>query len=135
MAEQSPRTSRLSVLIVEDNIDSADTPARFLQLADRFDVRVAYDGMAGLQATTAQPPDAILCDIGLPKMDGFQLARDLASALPRKPLLIALTVYGHSYAEEPALKAGFDHYLIKPADPSAIEELMRCHFQTPPPCG
>lgn len=117
------------VLIIEDNVDSADTLARLLHLRGGFDVRVAYDGMAGLKSAVERPPDAVVCDIGLPKIDGFQLARDLIAALPRKPLLIALTAYGHSYAEEPALEAGFDHYLTKPADPTVIERLIRSRFQ------
>jgi len=132
MADRSPPDPRVCVLIIEDNVDAADTLARNLYRRAGFDVRVAYDGMAGLKSAVEQPPDAVVCDIGLPKIDGFQLARDLIAALPQKPLLIALTAYGHSYAEEPALEAGFNHYLTKPADPSVIEELIRCQCQKPP---
>ena len=132
MADASPTASRVSVLVVEDNVDSAETLARILCLRAGFDVRIAFDGMAGLQSAIEHPPDAVVCDIGLPRMDGFQLARDLVSALPRKPLLIALTAYSHSYAEMPAFDAGFDHYLTKPADPTVIEELIRCRDRKRP---
>src|SRR5262245_6513229 len=132
MPDPSPSSSRTSVLVVEDNIDSADSMARFLRLAAAFDVRVAYDGQAGLRAAIALPPDAIVCDIGLPKIDGLKLAQELIAALPRKPLLIAVTGYGGVYAESQAREAGFDHYLVKPADPFVIEQLIRNRNSAPP---
>ena len=83
MADRSPPDPRVCVLIIEDNVDAADTLARNLYRRAGFDVRVAYDGMAGLKSAVEQPPDAVVCDIGLPKIDGFQLARDLIAALPK----------------------------------------------------
>jgi len=114
----------MSVLVVEDNIDSADSMARFLRLGAGFEVRVAYDGIAGLRTAVAHLPDAIVCDIGLPKLDGIELAKRLVAELPKKPLLIAITGYG-TLAEQQAREAGFDHYLVKPADPFVIEQLIR----------
>ena len=124
MADPSLSGPRMSVLVVEDNIDSADSMARFLRLGAGFEVRVAYDGLAGLRTAVAHLPDAIVCDIGLPKLDGIQLAKRLVAELPKKPLLIAITGYG-TLAEQQAREAGFDHYLVKPADPFVIEQFIR----------
>jgi CheY-like chemotaxis protein len=124
MADPSLSGPRMSVLVVEDNIDSADSMARFLRLGAGFEVRVAYDGLAGLRTAVAHLPDAIVCDIGLPKLDGIELAKRLVAELPKKPLLIAITGYG-TLAEQQAREAGFDHYLVKPADPFVIEQLIR----------
>ena len=68
----------------------------------------------------ADPPDAVVCDIGLPRLNGLQVAAELGRLRP-KPLLIAVTAYGGVYTEELARAAGFDHYLLKPADPFEIE--------------
>jgi DNA-binding response OmpR family regulator len=130
MAE--PHAQRASVLLVEDHIDTADSLARFLRVGAGFDVRVAYDGSAGLKAAVRQPPDAIVCDIGLPKLNGLELAKELSAALPVKPLLIAVTGYSGEYPETQAREAGFDFYLAKPADPFVIEKLIRCREHSLP---
>jgi two-component system, sensor histidine kinase len=121
-----------SVLIIDDNIDAADSLARFLRIGAGFDVRVAYDGHSGFKSAVQQPPDVIVCDIGLPKLDGMQVARDLIAHLPVKPLLIGVTGYGGTYAETQAREAGFDFYLVKPADPFVIEKLIKCCDPSPP---
>ena len=113
-----------SVLVVEDNMDAADSIARFLRVAAGYEVRVAYDGAAGLRMAEANPPDAVVCDLKLPKLSGFEVAERLA-ALPAKPVLIAVTAFSGSYPEARARAAGFDFYLTKPADPFAIEALIR----------
>jgi len=129
MAAPRPEGQRISVLVIEDNMDSADSLARFLRLAAEFDVRVAYEGKTGVKAAVADPPDAVVCDIGLPKLDGFDVARDLIAALPVKPLLIGVTGYGDRDTEAKARAAGFDFFLAKPADPFVIERLIRCRDQ------
>src|SRR3954465_6816677 len=83
----------LSVLVVEDQPDVAATLALFLEVSCNYRVTIAADGAAGVAAAQADPPDAVVCDIGLPKKDGFQVAREVA-VLPRRPLLIAVTGYG-----------------------------------------
>ena len=90
MSDQRAPGQRISVLVIEDNIDTSASMARFLRLAAGFDVRVAYDGAMGLKKAVADLPDAIVCDIGLPKVDRFQLAKELVATLRRKPLMIAL---------------------------------------------
>lgn len=119
-----PEPRPLSVLVVEDHTDVAVTLAMYLELVG-FRVRVAADGEAGIRSGLADPPDAVVCDIGLPKKDGFQVAGELIAGLPRRPLLIAVTGYGEDEMRERGKAAGFDHYLLKPVDPRAIEALLR----------
>jgi len=121
-ASQPPR---VSVLLIEDNMDVADSLARFLRVGAGFDVRVAYDGPTGLKAAIAHPPDAIVCDIALPKVSGLDLATELVAHLPAKPVLIAVTAFSGEYPEARARAAGFDYYLTKPADPFVIERLIQ----------
>lgn len=122
MTEANP----VSVLVVEDNIDVADSIARFLRVGAGFDVRVAYNGEAGLKAAHADPPLAVICDLALPRVSGFTVAEELSRMVPR-PLLIAVTAFAGTYPEDRAVLAGLDHYLQKPADPFAIEAMIRNH--------
>jgi DNA-binding response OmpR family regulator len=117
-----------SVLVVEDNIDTADSLARFLRVAAGFEVRVAYDGMSGVRMAVADPPDAVVCDLSLPRLHGLAVAERLTDQVFPTPLLIAVTGLGGIYPEGVARAAGFDHFLIKPADPFAIEQLISDHF-------
>jgi CheY-like chemotaxis protein len=113
-----------SVLVIEDNRDTANSLARFLRLGCGYSVAVAHDGDQGVKMALAAPPDVIVCDINLPKRDGFTVARDLVNALPDDPLFIAVTAYSDLYPQAQARDAGFDHYLVKPADPFQIEALI-----------
>ena len=117
------------VLVIEDNQDTAESIARFLRVGCGFEVRTTLDGEKGLKLALADPPDAIVCDIGLPRLNGLKVARELTDTLTIKPLLIAVTAYGGTYPEEMAREAGFDHYLVKPADPFRIEGLIQGHLQ------
>ena len=115
----------LYVLVVDDNMDGADSMARFLRVAVGHNVKVAYDGVAAVRmATAAGPPDAVVCDLRMPKLDGFRTAEALAKLVPR-PLLIAVTAYTGDYPKDLALLAGFDHYLVKPANLFTVEALIR----------
>ena len=124
------------VLIVEDNPDGADSLATFLRLSG-FDVRVAYSGQEGVKAALADPPNAVLCDINMPEVDGFAVARQLRAALPEPPLLVAVTARRENDLLRPAGEAGFDYYFIKPADPVEIGGLLSEYADgnpvTPPP--
>jgi len=128
-----PTTPRASVLLVEDNMDAADSLARFLRVGAGFEVRVAYDGPSGFKLAVAHSPDVIVCDIALPKIDGLRLARELIAHFPAKPFLIAVTAFAGTYPESQAREAGFDYYLAKPADPFVIEKLILCRDQRPRP--
>ena len=114
---------RYQVLIVEDNPDGADSLAMFLRLSG-FDVRVAYGGEEGVAAALTNPPDAVLCDINMPEVDGFEVARRLRDGLPDPPVLVAVTARREQDLLGPAGKAGFDHYFVKPADPVEIGGLL-----------
>ncbi len=117
----------VSVLVIEDSIDVADSIARFLRVGAGFDVRVAYNGETGLKAAFADPPDAVVCDLAMPRLSGLRVAEELSQLRP-PPLLIAVTAFAVAYPEELALLAGFHHYFPKPADPFAIEAAIRNHF-------
>ena len=104
MSASEPSESAFSILIIEDNATLADSLAMYLRIATGFDVRVAADGVAGVEAALRQPPDVIICDINLPKKDGFAVAEELARSLPRRPLLLALTAYAG--LGRPAIQSG-----------------------------
>lgn len=124
-------TRPLSVLLIEDRDDVSFTLRIYLEACCDFRVSVAPNGEAGIRAALADPPDAVICDIGLPgEMDGFRVARELVAKLPRRPLLIAVTGYGGPAMEEKGRESGFEHYLVKPAEPQAIEALLRAHAET-----
>ena len=113
------------VLVVDDNRDAADSMAVFLELAG-FDTQVELDGARALDLAAASAPDVVLLDIGLPGLDGYEVARRLRT-LPGgdRCLLIALTGYGQQDDRRRAHEAGFDVHLVKPADPDAVVELIQ----------
>jgi CheY-like chemotaxis protein len=113
------------VLVVEDNADARETMQHLLELAGHT-VRTAGDGVAGLQAALTSRPDAALIDIGLPLMDGYEVARRIREAEQggARSLLIAVTGYGLPEDRERALQAGFDAHVVKPVDAQALEELL-----------
>jgi PAS domain S-box-containing protein len=113
------------ILVVDDNIDAAETLATLLRLSGH-DVRTAYDGLAALETTSRFNPEIVLLDIGLPGMDGYEVARELRDR--RKAdglLLVALTGYGQAEDRRLSREAGFDFHLVKPVDPDALEQLIR----------
>src|SRR3954468_6876350 len=71
-----------SVLVIEDSMDVADSLARFLRVGTGHDVRVAYDGLSGIRMAVAEVPEAVVCDIAMPKVDGLTVARELAELTP-----------------------------------------------------
>jgi signal transduction histidine kinase/ActR/RegA family two-component response regulator len=110
------------VLLVEDNEDVATLMAEALGNLG-YQVRVVSDGEAALREHARQPSDVVLIDIGLPGMDGYELARRLRNrAGGRRPLLVAITGFGSPQDRERALQAGFDHHLVKPVQ---LEQLSR----------
>jgi DNA-binding response OmpR family regulator len=126
MSDSSTAAPPVTVLVIEDLMDTADSLARFLHVGAGIEVRVAYNGEAGVKLAFADPPTVVVCDIGLPRLNGLRVASELAELKP-KPLLIAVTAYGGVYTEDLARAAGFDHYLVKPADPFEIERLILEH--------
>ncbi len=112
------------VLVVDD---SADTVAALADLLREWghSVRTAHDGPSGVEAALAYVPEVVLLDIGLPGMDGFEVAERLR-ADPRlsKTILIAVTGYGQESDRRRCLEAGFDHHLLKPVDFAKLQTLL-----------
>ena len=109
------------ILIIEDNADCRET-LRLLLNVWGFEVDVAEDGPGGLCKAITGRPDIAVVDIGLPGLDGYEVARRLRRELADGVRLVALTAYGQPEDRRRALQAGFDVHLTKPAD---IEELSR----------
>jgi signal transduction histidine kinase len=112
------------VLIIEDNPDACDTLKAFLDM-EGHEVHTAQDGRSGLDALLAQPFDVVVCDIGLPGMDGLEVMRRLrATSGGARPVAIGLSGYGQAEDRARAVQAGFDHYLVKPVNPDALLALV-----------
>jgi CheY-like chemotaxis protein len=112
------------ILVVDDNVDGARSLTLLLQMRGH-EVQVAHDGLAGLEAARRDRPDVVILDIGLPKMDGYQVAREVRR-LPglARVLLLAVTGYGQEEDRERARRAGFDYHLVKPVDPDVLCQLL-----------
>jgi CheY-like chemotaxis protein/two-component sensor histidine kinase len=119
--------STLHVLLIDDNVDATNALNRLLRIMG-YSVTIAYDGKSGIDMARQLRPDVILLDIGLPRMDGYAVARHLRS-LPdlATTRIIALTGYGHD-ASERVRAAGMDRHLIKPVD---ADELLAALGATP----
>jgi two-component system CheB/CheR fusion protein len=123
--EMAPRADRkLKILVVEDNPDAAESLAMVLDLWGH-DIRVTLDAAAAVEVAEQLVPDVIISDLGLPGMDGYELARRLRQH-PRfgRAVLIALSGYGQEEDKRRALDAGFDHHLVKPPDLAELAELL-----------
>jgi PAS domain S-box-containing protein len=117
-------SSQRKILVVDDNVDSANSMALILKL-DGHETRVAYDGEEALDLATAFKPELVLLDIGLPGLDGYRVAQRFR-AMPQTPraILIAITGYGQPEDQRRAKEAGFDHFLVKPVDLAALAALI-----------
>ena len=112
------------ILIADDHRDAASSIASLLQL-DGNVTETAHDGLAAFTAAEAFRPGVILLDIGMPKMNGYDVARKIrAASWGRDMVLIALTGWGQPEDREKSREAGFDHHLVKPVDPSALTRLL-----------
>jgi PAS domain S-box-containing protein len=114
---------RLRLLLVEDNLDAAETLKEVLEM-DGHEVAVAHDGHEGLAMARSFRPDAVLCDIGLPGLNGYDVARQIRADPSMSPTLIALTGYTRPEDHREAFKAGFDHHLGKPVHISELEHVL-----------
>jgi two-component system CheB/CheR fusion protein len=114
--ETMARATGRRILVVDDNIDAAESLALLLKI-EGHSVEMAHDGVAALEAVRKKYPDVVLLDIGLPRMDGYEVARRLRSMEDqRDTLLVALTGYGQTEDRRRSREAGFDHHLVKPVD-------------------
>lgn len=115
--------SKRRVLVVDDNKDAADALSMLLRLEGN-DVRVAHDGVEALKMAAALRPQVILLDIGLPKMNGFEVAAHIRDDLADDVVLIAVTGWGDEENRKRSKQAGFDHHLTKPVQLETLEELL-----------
>ena len=128
-ASLPPSAARCCVLVVDDNVDAAESLAMLLRLQGH-EVQVAPDGPAALEAALACWPDVVFLDIGMPRMDGYEVARRLRQQANHDGLvLVALTGWGREEDRRRSREAGFDHHLVKPADPEALRQLLACTKQ------
>jgi CheY-like chemotaxis protein len=114
----------LRVLIADDNRDSAESLGMLLELSGH-EVHLAHDGLDALAVAEHKRPDVALLDIGMPGMDGYEVA----ASLRREPwatrmVLIAVTGWGQEDAKRMARDAGFDHHLTKPMDSAVLESIL-----------
>jgi CheY-like chemotaxis protein len=129
--EREPRrTVARRVLVADDNRDGAETLALMLRL-EGHDVAVAHDGPAALLMFERHRPEVALLDVGMPELDGYEVARRIrARADGAHVLLIAVTGWGQEKDRRQSAEAGFDYHLTKPAEPDVLIRLIQ-----PPPRG
>jgi CheY-like chemotaxis protein len=114
----------LRVLVIEDNQDAAETLRDLLALFGHH-AEIALTGPAGIDVARRRPPDVVLCDIGLPEMDGYAVARELRADPQTAPIrLVAVTGYGRESDQRQAAEAGFDVHLVKPVGPELLQRLL-----------
>jgi CheY-like chemotaxis protein len=112
------------ILVVDDNTDAARSLATLLKLRGH-EVQVAFGGREALAAARAEPPELIFLDIGMPDMDGYEVARQLRAEFDGEAMgLVALTGWGTEQDRNRSTEAGFDFHLTKPVDLAAVEEVI-----------
>jgi signal transduction histidine kinase/integral membrane sensor domain MASE1/ActR/RegA family two-component response regulator len=123
-AAAQPQGPPLRVLVVDDNQDAAETLAFLLNRAGH-EVRVAHDGPSALESARQQRPQVVLLDIGLPGMDGYEVARSLRTGVGlRNSYIVAITGFGQPDDRRKAEAAGFDDHLAKPVEPGRLWALL-----------
>lgn len=122
--DEAKSTSDLRILVVDDNRDGANTLAMMLKVMGN-ETRTAYDGEEAVAAAGEFRPHVVLCDIGLPKLNGYEACRQMkAHAWDKKMILIAVTGWGQDDDRRKSEAAGFDHHLVKPVDLQALMKLL-----------
>ena len=122
--EESDRREALRVLVVDDNQDAADSLGEILSLLLGHHAEVAYSGAMALQIASDLDPDLLFLDIGMPEMDGFELARRLRRVLRRDAYFVALTGYGGEEDRRRSRDSGFDEHVVKPLMVEALKEVV-----------
>ncbi|MGZ3253570.1 MAG: response regulator, partial [Burkholderiaceae bacterium] len=121
----------LKVLVVDDNADAAHMLAMYVQALGHH-VLVEHGSKKALERAGAEAPDVCLVDIGLPDMDGNELARRLQiQSKTREMVLVAVTGYGQEQDRSNALSAGFDHHFVKPVDAIKLANLLNDIYPSP----
>ena len=119
-----PTLSGCRILVVDDNIDSAESMGDLLQLKGN-DLRNAHDGLAAVEAAETFRPELVLLDIGLPKINGYEVARRIRQQpWGRDVILVALTGRGQDEDKSKSQEAGFNFHVVKPVEIAALEKLL-----------
>ena len=117
---------RLQILVAEDNPDCALSLASLLELCGHQRVQIASDGASALTAVETGDIDVVLLDLGLPVLNGWDVARRIRGMpLSKRPLIVALTGYGWDEDRQRSADAGIDFHLLKPADPQELLDLLQ----------
>jgi PAS domain S-box-containing protein len=124
----SPKDARHRVLVVDDNSDAADSLGMLLEM-DGYSVSVGHSGEEALQMARQTRPNAMILDIGMPDMTGYEVARRIrAERWGGEMYLIAATGWGQQEDKARAIASGFDHHLTKPVDPDEVQKLLQAFF-------
>jgi two-component system CheB/CheR fusion protein len=116
--------TRHRVLVVDDNVDAAQSLGMLLKLSGQ-DVVIAHDGMAALERAIEHRPQLVLLDIGMPGMDGYEVCRRLRDErVTEKVVVVALTGWGQEEDRVRSLQAGFDYHFVKPVDWDTLGSLL-----------
>lgn len=121
--DPAPDGPPVTVLVVDDNADAADTLAAVLDLLGCV-VRVVYSAQDALAALENLTPDLVVIDIGLPGMDGWEATRRIRASLGPRVLIVAHTGYGHQEDRARSTEAGIDLHLLKPVELDALEQVV-----------
>jgi CheY-like chemotaxis protein len=122
--DRTPPPSGHRLLVVDDNQDAANSLTTLLRLQGH-EVRVAFSGVAALEMTKTYTPDVVFLDIGMPGMDGYEVARRLRQQPGLESVVLAaLTGWGQQEDRRRTVEAGFDHHLVKPPEPQALESVL-----------
>lgn len=113
----------LRILVVDDNQDTAQSMGELLEILGH-QAQVAFDGTKAVEVATTFQPDIVLLDIGLPIIDGYEVARRMRAAGLNSSLLIALTGYGREEDRERAHQAGFDMHFTKPIELDTLQKVL-----------
>ena len=123
-AESDHSQSRRRILVVDDNLDSAESMAMMLKLSGH-NVATAHDGLEAVKLAGEFQPDVALLDLGMPKLDGYEAARSIRQQpWGKRMMLVALTGWGQAEDKRRSREAGFDAHLVKPVDFDALEKLV-----------
>lgn len=123
--EKAPVATGRRILVVDDNLDSAESLALLLGLQGH-EVRTAMDGPGAIAAALSFRPEIVFLDIGLPGMDGYEVARKMRAETDLEgTVLIAVTGYGREEDVRRSMESGFDRHLVKPMDFSELDALLR----------
>jgi CheY-like chemotaxis protein len=116
--------ARRRILVADDNADSASSLALVLQMMGN-DVRTARDGLEAVEVSQAFRPHAVLLDIGMPRLNGYDACRRMRQeAWGSNAVIVALTGWGQEEDKRQSQEAGFDYHLVKPVEPTALEKLL-----------